>query len=150
MLLSLRHTHRELHLGVREARRLAQDAVQWLRCGVPVGELRRRLTEELPKEGVRCAVGFLRYRLVEKAPGPPAFGPPPSLSASEAAALTRERSVLVTCEGPGAEHVFRPLNGETCCAPCRQEAAWQQPAPPPPAAADVSWRERVVTAAARG
>lgn len=74
VLLSLRHTRRELHLGVREARSLAVEAVKWLERGVGSGDLRQALLAERPDGGVRSAVGFLRYRLVQKLPEDPRPG----------------------------------------------------------------------------
>ncbi|MGA5067156.1 hypothetical protein ACPB9E_25885 [Streptomyces exfoliatus] len=32
---------------------------------------------------------------------------------------------LVTCDGPGNEHVFRPVGDETFCGTCRTEEAWK-------------------------
>ncbi|MFF5770308.1 hypothetical protein ACFY8V_24085 [Streptomyces californicus] len=138
VLLSLRHSHRELHLGVPEARALVGQAVEWLRRGVSGADLRRVLTSDLPPGGVRSAVGFLRHRLVQKMPAPVAPAPAP---ASGTASVPRWESgtapasplpdvapryvpPLVTCEGPGTEHVFRSLGGETRCPDCEQEAAW--------------------------
>ncbi|MEV8451347.1 hypothetical protein AB0467_01780 [Streptomyces sp. NPDC052095] len=142
VLLSLRHAHPQLHLGVREARGLADAAAEWIRRGVSAADLRRALTSELPREGVRSAVGFLRHRLVQKLPAPPAapaaapVSPPPA----------RE---LIACEAEGAveEHVFRPIGDETVCGPCYREeraaalARWREEErnkPPEP-----TWRERV-------
>ncbi|MFD8943106.1 hypothetical protein ACFV00_14035 [Streptomyces californicus] len=167
VLLSLRHSHRELHLGVLEARALVGQAVEWLRRGVSGADLRRVLTSDLPPGGVRSAVGFLRHRLVQKMPAPvapapaAAFAPAPVAAvqgtafasapvaavapapapASGTASVPRRESgtapasplpdaapryvpPLVTCEGPGTEHVFRSLGGETRCPDCEQEAAW--------------------------
>ncbi|MER5988968.1 hypothetical protein [Streptomyces sp. NPDC001787] len=31
---------------------------------------------------------------------------------------------MITCRGPGPEHVFRSLAGETECPECQQAAAW--------------------------
>ncbi|MGW4357417.1 hypothetical protein ACWEKU_01395 [Streptomyces californicus] len=162
VLLSLRHSHRELHLGVPEARALVGQAVEWLRRGVSGADLRRVLTSDLPPGGVRSAVGFLRHRLVQKMPAPvapaAAFAPAPVAAApgmavasapvasapapaSGTAYVPRRESgtapasplpdaapryvpPLVTCEGPGTEHVFRSLGGETRCPDCEQEAAW--------------------------
>ncbi|WP_050497652.1 hypothetical protein [Streptomyces griseus] len=167
VLLSLRHSHRELHLGVPEARALVGQAVEWLRRGVSGADLRRVLTSDLPPGGVRSAVGFLRHRLVQKMPAPvapapaAAFAPAPVAAvqgtafasapvaavapapapASGTASVPRRESgtapasplpdaapryvpPLVTCEGPGTEHVFRSLGGETRCPDCEQEAAW--------------------------
>ncbi|MFD3797234.1 hypothetical protein [Streptomyces californicus] len=167
VLLSLRHSHRELHLGVPEARALVGQAVKWLRRGVSGADLRRVLTSDLPPGGVRSAVGFLRHRLVQKMPAPvapapaAAFAPAPAAAvqgtafasapvaavapapapASGTASVPRRESgtapasplpdaapryvpPLVTCEGPGTEHVFRSLGGETRCPDCEQEAAW--------------------------
>ncbi|WP_243460144.1 hypothetical protein [Streptomyces sp. M54] len=157
VLLSLRHSHRELHLGVPEARALVGQAVEWLRRGVSGADLRRVLTSDLPPGGVRSAVGFLRHRLVRKMPAPvapapaAAFAPAPVAAAPGTAfasapvaavapalapasgtapaspapdAAPRYVPPLVTCEGPGTEHVFRSLGGETRCPDCEQEAAW--------------------------
>jgi hypothetical protein len=68
VLLSLRHAHRDLLLGVREARSLADAAAEWLRRGVSAPDLRRALTTGLPTDGIRSAVGFLRHRLIQKLP----------------------------------------------------------------------------------
>ncbi|MFD7744981.1 hypothetical protein ACFV2V_00455 [Streptomyces sp. NPDC059698] len=146
VLLSLRHSHRELHLGVAEARALVGQAVEWLRRGLSGNDLRRVLTSDLPPGGVRSAVGFLRHRLVQKMPAPVAAvcgapGPAASVRVAEPVsrrepdaaplppppgpvAAPRYAAPLVTCEGPGTEHVFRSLGGETQCPDCRQEAAW--------------------------
>ncbi|MFF9511799.1 hypothetical protein ACF1BU_15925 [Streptomyces sp. NPDC014724] len=114
VLLSLRHSRRELHLGVREARALATEAVAWLERGLTESDLRHALLAERPQEGVRSAVGFLRYRLAQKLPeaqtSPQPYEPPP----------VRE---LIPCKGPGEEHLFRPLGDETECAPCRRATA---------------------------
>lgn len=134
VLLSLRHTRRELHLGVREARALAVEAVKWLERGLTESDLRQALLAERPEDGVRSAFGFLRYRLIQKLPADPA-PPPPSQLPSPAA--------LVVCSSPGEEHVFRPLGEETECAPCRQATAcatfYGAPAPEPDR---IPWRER--------
>ncbi|WP_326678599.1 hypothetical protein [Streptomyces sp. NBC_01237] len=166
VLLSLRHSHRDLHLGVSEARALVAHAVEWLRRGISGGELRRVLTSDLPPGGVRSAGGFLRHRLVQKMPegkrrGPvapvgagrpagvspsaghgcpvevpssAADGCPAEVSPSAKAVrpdVSPSRPVvpryvppLVTCEGPGPEHVFRAMAGETECPECQQAAAW--------------------------
>ncbi|MFJ1590140.1 hypothetical protein ACIOD0_07815 [Kitasatospora albolonga] len=157
VLLSLRHSHRSLHLGVAEARGLVSQAVEWLRRGVSGGELRRVLTSDLPEGGVRSAVGFLRYRLERKMPEAPEAseaserrepelsfreavpsGAGPVVPASAGSASVGSASVgspwepttpyipppLVTCEGPGTEHVFRAGFGETVCPDCQQAAAW--------------------------
>ncbi|MCX4519788.1 hypothetical protein OHA69_19305 [Streptomyces anulatus] len=140
VLLSLRHVSRGLHLGVAEARVLVGQAVEWLRRGVSVGELRRVLSSDLPEGGVRSAVGFLRHRLAEKMPEStvPAARevqpmsmqepePEPEPAASDTApppAVPRYVPPLVTCPGPGPEHVFRAMAGETECPDCRQAAAW--------------------------
>ncbi|MFF8912119.1 hypothetical protein ACF08M_02070 [Streptomyces sp. NPDC015032] len=125
VLLSLRHTRRELHLGVREARALAVEAVKWFECGVSESDLRHALLAERPQDGVRSAVGFLRHRLIQKLPEPPIQHQP------------RERPSLpelVECQGPGEPHVFRPLFGETQCPSCRTAA---EPEPE-----RIPWRER--------
>ncbi|MFF8290918.1 hypothetical protein ACF068_17055 [Streptomyces sp. NPDC016309] len=126
VLLSLRHEHRELWLGVREARGLAEAAAEWLRRGFSTTELRRALTTGLPPGGVRSAVGFLRHRLVEKLPVP--LEPRPAVRG------------LVVCEGPGDEHVFRPVGDETRCGPCRRDAAASMA---PPRREAVGWRARL-------
>ncbi|MFD9600660.1 hypothetical protein [Streptomyces sp. NPDC059970] len=135
VLLSLRHTRRELHLGVREARVLATEAVKWLERGLSESDLRQALLAERPQDGVRSAVGFLRYRLIQKLPEPQAPLPPYE------PALVRK---LLECEGPGEEHVFRPLADETECAPCRRSTAhatfYGAPAQEPDR---VPWRERI-------
>ncbi|WP_326766483.1 helix-turn-helix domain-containing protein [Streptomyces sp. NBC_01591] len=127
VLLSLRHTRRELHLGVREARDLAAEAVKWLERGLSESDLRHALLAERPQDGVRSAVGFLRYRLVQKLPEPPVQHQP-----QERPPLPE----LVECTGPGDPHVFRPLFGESECPSCRSAAAAAEPEPIP-------WRERI-------
>ncbi|MFF8845811.1 hypothetical protein ACF08N_24345 [Streptomyces sp. NPDC015127] len=136
VLLSLRHTHRELLLGVREAHSLAESAAEWLRRGVSAAELRQALTAGLPKGGVRSAVGFLRHRLVEKLPAPVTAAVPAVPSPG-----------LVACEGPGEEHLFRPVGDETHCGRCRTAAAATQARPRPER---VSWQTRVAEAMADG
>ncbi|GHH44858.1 hypothetical protein FHS35_007516 [Streptomyces umbrinus] len=143
VLLSLRHAHRDLLLGVREARLLADAAAEWLRRGVSAPDLRRALTTGLPADGIRSAVGFLRHRLIQKLPAARCQvtpTPPPERTAAPA------RRSLVTCPGPGAEHVFRPRNDETHCLRCRTAAAFEatlrlQPLSEP-------WRTRVQECAA--
>ncbi|MEV6795448.1 hypothetical protein AB0M87_26435 [Streptomyces sp. NPDC051320] len=137
VLLSLRQVSRELHLGVREARGLAEAAAEWLRRGVSPGDLRRVLADGLPAGGIRSAVGFLRHRLVAKLPAVAERGVPAEGSAG-----------LVTCKGGGDEHVFRPVGDETHCGRCRVAGAADavggraQARVVPPVRA-VSWRERV-------
>ncbi|MFJ4571052.1 hypothetical protein ACIP4W_06405 [Streptomyces sp. NPDC088846] len=114
VLLSLRHANPQLHLGVREARGLAEVAAEWIRRGVSAADSRRALTSELPKDGVRSAVGFLRHQLVQKLPAPVAAPAPPVMPSP-----VRE---LVVCEGEGEEHVFRPVGDEALCGPCAREA----------------------------
>lgn len=111
VLLSLRHASPQLHLGVREARSLSGAAADWLRRGVKAAELRLALVSELPAEGVRSAVGFVRHRLVQKLPEEPAYVP--------------EVRPYVPCEGGGPEHVFRPRADETVCRTCARAAAWE-------------------------
>ncbi|MGW2083872.1 hypothetical protein [Streptomyces sp. NPDC001880] len=127
VLLSLRHTRRELFLGVREARALAVEAVKWLERGLSESDLRHALLAERPREGVRSAVGFLRHRLIQKLPEPPARHQP-----YERPPLPE----LVECTGPGEPHVFRPLFGESECPSCYRAAARTEPEPVP-------WRERI-------
>ncbi|PSK70785.1 hypothetical protein C6W96_20475 [Streptomyces sp. CS149] len=150
VLLSLKHQARQLTLGVREARKLAGLAAEWLRRGVSAGDLRLALSSALPAEGVRTAFGFLAHRLVEKLPPRPeevaeSTSPPPSSPLP---------LPLIACDGPGEEHLFRPhASWVTTCGPCHREqqrAYWADlmaraeadPAPPPP-----SWRERVAAEA---
>ncbi|WP_233277207.1 hypothetical protein [Streptomyces microflavus] len=137
VLLSLRHSDRQLRLGVAEARELVGLAVEWLRRGVSGAELRRVLSGGLPSEGVRSAVGFLGHRLVRKMPEAPEAGRQPvsvrdevgerddaPLAAAPVALPPYVPAPLVTCEGPGTEHVFRAFAGETECPDCQQAAAW--------------------------
>lgn len=136
LLLSLRHTRRDLLLGVREARGLAVEAVKWLEGGLPEGDLRQALLADPPETGVRSAVGFLRHRLIQKCPVTP-------LSASPPPPPTRE---LVACAGEGEEHVFRPLGDETRCMDCRRAAAyasWMVDTDTYDFPEDMSWRQRV-------
>ncbi|MEU9186941.1 hypothetical protein AB0D14_20805 [Streptomyces sp. NPDC048484] len=143
VLLSLRHANRDLLLGVREARLLADAAAEWLRRGVSAPDLRRALSAGLPPDGVRSAVGFLRHRLVEKLPAVRAqAGPPPP---PESAATPPRRS-LVTCLGPGTEHVFRPRTDETHCLRCRTAAAFEATLQP----LSEQWRTRVPECAVGG
>ncbi|SCE49122.1 hypothetical protein GA0115234_1094313 [Streptomyces sp. DvalAA-43] len=95
MLLSPRHAHPQVHLGVREARGLAEVAAEWIRRGVSAADLRRALTSELPRGGVRSAVGFLRHRLVQRLPAPVAVPAPPA-----APPPVRE---FIVCAGEGEE-----------------------------------------------
>ncbi|MEU9786634.1 hypothetical protein AB0H92_37725 [Streptomyces phaeochromogenes] len=143
VLLSLRHAHRDLLLGVREARLLAEAAAEWLRRGVSAPDLRRALTTGLPADGVRSAVGFLRHRLIQKLPAARRQvtpTPPPEWTAAPA------RRGLVTCPGPGDEHVFRPRNDETHCLRCRTAAAFEATLQLQPLSEQ--WRTRVQECAA--
>ncbi|MGW2087489.1 hypothetical protein [Streptomyces sp. NPDC001880] len=134
VLLSLRHSRRELHLGVREAAKLAVEAVKWLERGLSESDLRQALLAERPREGVRSAVGFLRYRLVQKLPEP--------RTTPQSYDLTRPRE-LIECQGPGDAHTFRPLLDETECTSCRLIAAnAMYAAPPTPEPDHLPWRER--------
>lgn len=132
VLLSLRECRRDLRLGVAEARSLVALAVEWLRRGVSGAELRQVLSSGLPPGRVRSAVGFLRHRLVQKMPEAPEPEPVPESApvpepdpvpepAPEPPAVV---APLVTCQGPGNEHVFRSYGGATECADCQQAAAW--------------------------
>ncbi|MFD5190116.1 hypothetical protein ACFWMU_18565 [Streptomyces sp. NPDC058357] len=127
VLLSLRHTRRELRLGVAEARDLAVEAVKWFERGASEADLRHALLAERPQEGIRSAVGFLRYRLHRKLPEPPVQHQP-----CERPPLPE----LVECSGPGEPHLFRPMFGESECPSCRRAAAEAEPEPLP-------WRERI-------
>ncbi|GHB16204.1 hypothetical protein [Streptomyces chryseus] len=122
VLLSLRQSRRELHLGVSEARTLSAIAADWLRRGISPADLRYALTSTLPPNGVRSAVGFLRHRLTVKMPPQRALVPRTPDSPPRTDRLPKP---LITCEGPGSEHVFRPVGDETQCGHCRQEAAWK-------------------------
>ncbi|MYX15136.1 hypothetical protein GTY67_17360 [Streptomyces sp. SID8374] len=128
VLLSLRHSHRQLHLGVAEVRELVPVAVEWLRRGVSAGDLRSVLSSGLPSDGVRCAVKFLKHRLVQKMPEDPQERQKPSPGREEAPAVLPAPppyvAPLITCQGPGAEHVFRSFDGATECPDCQQAAAW--------------------------
>ncbi|MFE7075463.1 hypothetical protein ACFU96_35750 [Streptomyces sp. NPDC057620] len=124
VLLSLRYVNRDLLLGVREARLLAGAAAEWLRRGVSAADLRRALTTGLPTDGIRSAVGFLRHRLVQKLPAARAVGAVAPAPQPEQPA-TRPRRDLVTCPGPGTEHVFRPRSDETHCLRCRTATAYE-------------------------
>jgi hypothetical protein len=145
VLLSLRHVNPSLWLGVREARGLAEAAAEWFRRGVSAADMRRALSSGLPREGVRSAVGFLRHRLASKLPAPPA---PPATSTAAACAPAAPAG-LVLCDGPGDDHVFRPVADETRCRPCRTHDATRQQQPPdrPPRA---SWRTLVAEEVAAG
>ncbi|GGZ12835.1 hypothetical protein CP967_17720 [Streptomyces nitrosporeus] len=132
-LLGLWRVHRSLRLGVVEVRRLVGLAVEWLRRGVSVEELCRVLSSDLPSAGVRSAVGFVRWRLVQKLPEAPAR--PLGLTRSGGAgvglvgrgggARLPLQAGWVTCQGPGDEHVFRGGEGDTHCGPCRRQVAWE-------------------------
>ncbi|MFJ9109608.1 hypothetical protein [Streptomyces sp. NPDC102283] len=138
VLLSLRHASAQLRLGVPQARSLVAQAVEWLRRGVSGGEMRRVLSSNLPQGGVRSAVGFLRHRLElmmpEPLPAAPGIEPeagsqfspplPPAPLLPPPPAAPRYVAPLVTCAGPGTEHVFRAMAEETECSDCRQAAAW--------------------------
>ncbi|WP_328937962.1 hypothetical protein OG288_19640 [Streptomyces tauricus] len=145
VLLSLRYVNRDLLLGVREARLLAAAAAEWLRRGVTAADLRRALTTGLPADGIRSAVGFLRHRLLQKLPAARVQAltpvPPPERPATPA------RRLLVTCPGPGTEHVFRPRAEETHCSRCRTTATYEStlhPVPVPvPVPVPEPWRTRV-------
>ncbi|MBT2493133.1 hypothetical protein J7E96_32430 [Streptomyces sp. ISL-96] len=122
VLLSLRQSRRELHLGESEARTLSAIAADWLRRGISPADLRHALTSALPPTGVRSAVGFLRHRLTVKMPQERTVVHPTPQAPPQTDRLS---NALITCEGPGPEHVFRPLADETHCGPCRQEQAWE-------------------------
>ncbi len=159
LLLSLRHSRRDLLLGVQEARVLAVEAVKWLEGGLPEGDLRQALLSDPPENGVRSAVGFLRHRLIQKCPVTPAaptthpatpmipaipavpLSTPPQLP--PVGELVRE---LIACAGPGEEHVFRPLGDEPECADCRRAtayASWMVATDTYEFPDDMTWRQRV-------
>lgn len=136
LLLSLRHTRRDLLLGVREARGLAVEVVKWLEGGLPEGDVRQALLADPPENGVRSAVGFLRHRLIQKCPVPPLPAPPPPPPVREP----------IACAGEGEEHVFRPRGDETLCAACRRAAAyasWMVDTDTYDFPEDMTWRQRV-------
>ncbi|MGW0464491.1 hypothetical protein ACWDX6_04330 [Streptomyces sp. NPDC003027] len=139
VLLELRHHNRDLLLGAREARGLAEVAAEWLRRGVSVADLRHALTNS-PPPTIRSAVGFLRHRLTVKLPAPV---PPPAPAEPNASAAAPAPGALVICDGPGDDHVFRPVAGETRCRRCRTEAARPRTPEPRPATARPSWRALV-------
>ncbi|MER5629517.1 hypothetical protein [Streptomyces nitrosporeus] len=132
-LLGLRRVNQVLRLGVGEVRRLVRLAAEWLRRGVTAEEMCRVLGSDLPSAGVRSAVGFVRWRLVQKLPEAPAR--PSGLTRSGGAGVGlvgRGEGVRlplqvgwVTCQGPGDEHVFRGGEGDTHCGPCRRQVAWE-------------------------
>lgn len=148
VLLSLRHSRRELLLGVGEARALAGKAARWLERGVTESDLRHALLATPPKEGVRSAFGFLGHRLIHKCPVPAAPAAPPEPPPPPVRAL-------IVCTGTGAdadaeEHLFRPLGDETECADCRRAtayASWMVDTDTYDFPADMTWRQRVVAVA---
>ncbi len=121
VLLSLRHTDRRLRLGVAEARELAVAAAEWFLRGARPAELREALTTGLPPEGVRYAPGFVRRRLTDKLPEARSF--PEQQRRSSTSEPPPPPAPFATCQGPGNEHVFRPVAAETHCGPCRQARA---------------------------
>ncbi|MFD6288927.1 hypothetical protein [Streptomyces sp. NPDC060205] len=139
VLLSLRYVNRDLLLGVREARLLAGAAAEWLRRGVTAADLRRALTTGLPADGIRSAVGFLRHRLLQKLPAAKVLTPAPQPERPAAP----PRQTLVTCPGPGTEHVFRPRSDETHCLRCRTAAAYEATLQPLSRTLSAQWRTRV-------
>ncbi|MFF7360085.1 hypothetical protein [Streptomyces sp. NPDC008125] len=178
VLLSLGKESRQLRLGVYEARRLVDKAAEWLRRGMSAADMRYVLSSQLPKDGVRTAVGFLRHRLEEKMPPEP--GRRRAVTAVEPGA-SRPRGVdrigdvnrtgterigtdrtwslelsgevvarvpLVECEGPGDVHMFRAYQGHVKCEACRQEEAFQLWAAK--RAADARARGEVLTGDGRG
>jgi hypothetical protein len=121
VLLSLRFADKSLYLGVREARKLAVVAAEWLRRGISPRELRRVLMTQLPPAGVRSAVGLLGHRLRVKMPPIPPVGAlvlPPLPGDRRPVPEVRP---MVDCAGDGARsaHVFRPVGDEDTCGPCR-------------------------------
>ncbi|WP_107429843.1 hypothetical protein [Streptomyces sp. CB00316] len=144
VLLSLRHSRRELLLGVGEARALAGKAAEWLERGVTESDLRHALLAERPKEGVHSAFGFLGHRLTHKCPVPPAPAAPPEPPPPPVRAL-------IVCAGTDAEeHLFRPLGDETECAECRRAtayASWMVDTDTYDFPPDMTWRQRFVAVA---
>jgi len=144
VLLSLRHTRRELLLGVGEARALAVEAAKWLERGLTESELRHALLAEPPKGGVHSAFGFLGHRLIHKCPVAPAPVAPPEPPPPPVRAL-------ITCTSEAEEdHVFRPLGDETECADCRRATAyanWMVDTDTYDFPPDMTWRQRFVAVA---
>ncbi|MFW3459899.1 hypothetical protein ACN24K_02955 [Streptomyces microflavus] len=144
VLLSLRHTRRELLLGVGEARALAVEAAKWLERGLTESELRHALLAEPPKGGVHSAYGFLGHRLTHKCPVAPAPVAPPEPPPPPVRAL-------ITCTSEAEEdHVFRPLGDETECADCRRAtayASWMVDTDTYDFPPDMTWRQRFVAVA---
>ncbi|MFF2235300.1 hypothetical protein [Streptomyces anulatus] len=105
-----------------------------------VGFLRHRLAEKMPEATVPAAREVQPTQEQEQEqeqkhePMPMPMPMPelaseqdPEPSASDAVpppAVPRYVPPLVTCPGPGPEHVFRAMAGETECPDCRQAAAW--------------------------
>ncbi|MFD8728060.1 hypothetical protein [Streptomyces sp. NPDC059611] len=146
VLLSLRHSRRELLLGVGEARTLAVEAAKWLERGLTESELRHALLAEPPEGGVRSAFGFLGHRLTHKCPVPPAPAAPPEPPPPPVRALI----VCAGTEEAEAEHLFRPLGDETECADCRRAtayASWMVDTDTYDFPPDMTWRQRFVAVA---
>jgi len=155
VLLSLRHSDRQLHLGVAEARQLVGPAAEWLRRGVSGAELRRVLSSGLPADGVWSALGFLGHRLVQKMPRAEILAQPLQQAVEETAppparVVPRYVAPLVTCQGPGTEHVFRAMAGETECPDCQQAAAWARWAERRAADLDIDLAEEAAAAVEAG
>ncbi|MGW0858044.1 hypothetical protein [Streptomyces sp. NPDC002690] len=120
---------------------LRQTLISWLpEEGVysPVGFLRYRLEHKMPAE--RGHFDALAAAASGVRPGGSSGGSPGAASV----AASRPQGVdgnplaeppyvapyepplpLVTCEGPGDEHVFRATGGETKCGACRSAEAWE-------------------------
>ncbi|MFD6424730.1 hypothetical protein [Streptomyces sp. NPDC060198] len=153
VLLSLRKETKQLHLGQYEVRGLVDKAAEWLRRGVSAADMRYVLSSQLPKDGVRSAVGFVRHRLTEKMPPEPGhrrvvagavargasrpqgvdrpgdvvFVPGRGWVSESGEDLDREvvpEVPLVVCEGPGDEHMLRAYGGRTKCEECQQAEAF--------------------------
>ncbi|GGY76314.1 hypothetical protein [Streptomyces nitrosporeus] len=141
-LLGLRRVNQVLRLGVGEVRKLVRLAAEWLRRGVTAEEMCRVLGSDMPSAGVRSAVGFVRWRLVQKLPEAPArplgltrsggagaggFGDVGAVGVEPAGGGVQLplQAGWVTCQGPGDEHVFRGGEGDTHCGPCRRQVAWE-------------------------
>ncbi|MGF1429844.1 hypothetical protein [Kitasatospora sp. LaBMicrA B282] len=127
VLRSLRQVDPRLHLGAAEVARLAPLAAEWLARGVGSEAMRYALTAGLPR-ALKSAAGFLRYRLLAKAPVD-LFGP-----AAGAGAV----APLLDCER--CERPFRSLVGEERCGACRRAAPVRSAEAP---RGVVGWRERV-------
>ncbi|MFJ2739536.1 hypothetical protein ACIO3O_07700 [Streptomyces sp. NPDC087440] len=120
VLRELKTARNDLYLGARDAHALAPHAALWLARGESLSTLWRELTVSLPNRLVENAHGFVRDRLLRKAPPVPELGARPQPQPQPVEPAPRPRP-LVDCGAPGCGKVFRPVGGETYCGPCRIE-----------------------------